>query len=431
MEKTVIDITPKRVAAFKQKKVAAYARVSCGKDTMLHSLAAQIDYYKEIINANPEWAFVGVFADEAKTGTKEERAGFLELMSLCEKGEVDLILTKSVSRFARNTVTLLSRVRELRQLGVDVYFEEQNIHTIGADGELLLTLLASFAQAESLSCSDNVKWRVRKDFSEGKTCNFTMLGYEFDDGEVILKEEDVPLVRHIFDLYIQGNGFYKIANILNEEGYRTVKGNEWHGTTVRKILKNEKYAGDLLLQKSFVDNHITKKKCVNTGELPQYYVEDNHEAIIARADFDRVQERIQTRSAMAPKPGTITVFTSKIQCSGCGANYRRKTTATGIVWICGTFNHKGKKYCPTSKAIPEDTLKRITAEALGLTEFEDAVFAERVKQIIAFPGNVLQFLFTDGTVSEKVWKDRSRSESWTPEMREKARQNLIRRKENG
>ena len=188
----------------KLKRVAAYARVSSGKDAMLHSLSAQVSYYSELIQNHSGWQYVGVYADEALTGTKENRENFQRLLADCRDGKVDLIITKSISRFARNTVTLLKTVRELKTLGVDVFFEEQNIHSLSADGELMLTILASYAQEESLSASENQKWRVRQNFQNGRPWNTTMLGYRHEGGGLVVHPQEAELVKHIFDLYLQG-----------------------------------------------------------------------------------------------------------------------------------------------------------------------------------------------------------------------------------
>ena len=191
MERKIITVTPSKDPALQVKRVCAYARVSSGKDAMLHSLSAQISYYQELIQKQPGWKFCGIYADEAMTGTKENRKKFQEMLEECRKGNIDLIITKSISRFARNTVTLLSTVRELKTLGVDVYFEEQNIHSMSGDGELMLTILASYAQEESLSASENQKWRVRANFQEGKPWNCKMLGYRYD-GEKFVIHPAVP-----------------------------------------------------------------------------------------------------------------------------------------------------------------------------------------------------------------------------------------------
>ena len=428
MNKTVTDITPKLHEELRKKKVAAYARVSCDKDTMLHSLEAQISYYQNLICNNPDWEFAGIYADEAKTGTKEGREQFQQLLNDCRAGKIDMVITKSVSRFARNTVTLLKTVRELKELGIDVFFEEQNIKTMSADGEVMLTLLASFAQAESLSCSDNCKWRIRKGFEEGRASTCAMLGYRLVDGEITLVPDEAKIVKEIFNLYLDGCGQQKICNILNERGITTRQGFLWHPTSVRSILENEKYSGDLKLQKVFVRDHLSKKKVINRGELPIYWVEDDHEPIISKEQFRAAQLRLQQQSrAHTQVKGTESVFTGKIRCADCGKNYRRKTTPYRIVWCCSTFNSRGKKYCPTSKVIPEETLKTVSAAALGLSEFDGEIFEKRVSSMDACPGNLLRFHFYGGSERELTWQDRSRSESWTPEMREAARRKRLTR----
>lgn len=418
MDKTIVNIAPAVAESHRAKRVAAYARVSCGKDTMLHSLAAQIDYYRDYIMRNPEWRFAGVYADEAKTGTKDSREQFQLLLTECRNGNVDMVITKSISRFARNTVTLLETVRELKSLGVDVFFEEQNIYTLSADGEVMLTLLASFAQAESLSCSENCKWRIRKGFEEGRASTCTMLGYRLVDGKITLVEEEAETAKRIFDLYLSGCGLQKIANTLNEEGIYSIFGNEWHLSTVRKVLTNEKYCGDLLLQKVYCENHLTKKKRSNTGELPQYFVEDDHPAVVSRETFAAVQKELARRAEeKTPSVGSTSIFTGRIRCSCCGKNYRRKTTPYNIVWCCSTYNSKGKKYCPDSKVIPEETLKRAAAEIMETDGFLDDAFEKHIRLIEAHSGNLLRFNFVDGSTKDFIWKDRSRSESWTDEMK--------------
>lgn len=270
-------------------RVAAYARVSSGKDAMLHSLSAQVSYYNQLIQSNPEWLFCGVYADEALTGTKSSRENFQKMLSECRAGNLDLIITKSISRFARNTVTLLETVRELKSIGIDVYFEEQNIHSLSADGELMLTILASYAQEESLSASENQKWRIRRDFEQGRICSIRMLGYRrTDNGSLAIIPEEAEIVRLIFLDYLGGKGKLAIANKLNELKIPTLNGCEWTTEDIRRILQNEKYAGNMLLQKTFRENHLTKKKVINTGQLPQYFVEDSHPAIIEKSIFNAV-----------------------------------------------------------------------------------------------------------------------------------------------
>ena len=398
--------------ALKLTRVAAYARVSSGKDAMHHSLSAQVSYYSDMIRKRPGWAYAGVYADEAKTGTKDSRENFQRLIEDCQQGKIDLVITKSVSRFARNTVTLLETVRQLKELGVDVFFEEQNIYTLSADGELMLSILASYAQEESRSASENQKWRIRKNFREGKPWNGVMLGYRQQNGKYIVVPEEAEIVRRIYAEYLDGKGLDAIVNGLNADGVLTQKGFVWHKSPVSRILRNSNYTGNLLLQRFYSENHITKRKCANDGELPMFAAADTHEAIISPKTFAAVQEEITRRAEkFTPKPPQQDryPFTGLIVCGKCGKHYRRKVTATGPVWICSTYNSKGKAACP-SKQIPEPTLMDLTADmALGdLTE------------ICAEDENRLVFTFMDGHKNVKQWKDRSRAESWTPEMRQAA-----------
>lgn len=399
----------------KLKNVAAYARVSSGKDEMLHSLSAQVSYYRELIQSKPGWRFAGVYADEALTGTRDNRENFQRLLSDCRTGKVDMVLTKSISRFARNTVTLLETVRELKGLGIDVFFEEQNIHTMSADGELMLTILASYAQEESRSASENQKWRVKRNFEEGIPWRSFMLGYRVKDGRFEIVPEEAKIVRRIFTDYLAGSGFYLIAKQLNEEGILNPSGAAWIPSSIQKLIKNVNYTGNLLLQKTFSENHITKRTRVNKGELPQYFVENAHEAIIEPELFAAVQEEIARRTAKFIKttePKKVYPFTGLVECSICGRHYRRKTTAYQAVWICSTFNTRGKKYCP-SKQIPETTLERHTA--LVTDDYAS------VDKIVAAPNNTLIYHLKDGRTVTQHWEDRSRAESWTVEMREAAR----------
>ena len=401
----------------KKKRVAAYCRVSSGKDAMLHSLSAQVSYYSDYIQKHG-WEYAGVYADEALTGTKDNRENFQRLLEECRNGNIQMVITKAISRFARNTVTLLETVRELKALGVDVFFEEQNIHTMSADGELMLTILASYAQEESLSVSENMKWRIRKNFENGKPWSGFILGYRFQNGQFAVVPEEAEIIKRIFREYLDGLGATAIMKGLNEDGILTRTGKPWRIEGVLKILRNYNYTGNLILQKTYRENHLTKRKMKNNGEKPQYHAVGTHEAIIDLATFEAVQEELARRSEhySGKKPSTVTYpFTRLIVCANCGKHYRRKTTATGIVWICSTYNTHGKKACADSKAIPESVLYELTADTpLGdLT----AIRAEK--------DNTLAFCFKNGEQTVKRWKDRSRRESWTEEMKEKARQQAL------
>lgn len=412
MERTIKKVEfqkPKRINVL---RVAAYARVSSGKDAMLHSLSAQVSYFSNLIQKHPGWLYCGVYADEAVSGTKDTRKNFNRLLDVCRAGEVDMIITKSISRFARNTVTLLEAVRELRDMGVDVYFEKQNIHTMSADGELMMTILASYAQEESRSASENQKWRIQKNFKEGRPWNGVMLGYRQKDGRYIVVPEEAEIVRRIFTEYLAGKGLEAIVNGLNADGVLTQKGYTWHKGPVSRILRNSNYTGNLLLQRFYSENHITKRKCVNDGELPKYAAADTHEAIIDADTFAAVQAEIARRAELfRPKPPQQEhyPFSGLIVCGKCGKHYRRKVTATGPVWICSTYNSKGKAACP-SKQIPEAALQAVM----------DGTDLGSLTEIATHDGNSLILRLQDGTTEERRWKDRSRAESWTPEMREAA-----------
>lgn len=399
----------------KAKRVAAYARVSSGKDAMLHSLSAQISFYNEMIQKHPGWLYAGVYSDEALTGTKDTREGFQSLLADCRQDKIDMVIVKSISRLARNTVTLLESVRELKSLGVDIYFEEQNIHTLSSEGELMLTILASYAQEESLSVSENQKWRIRKNFQEGKPWNGAMLGYRIVDGHYEIVPDEAEIVRRIFDMYLSGMGIQSIANTLNQEGIKTRLGAKFRYPCIHKILLNEKYTGNLLLQKTFRENHITKRTVKNCGEMPMYYVENAHEPIITPEDFQKVQSVMAQRAEKyAPHSSGNTktyAFTSLITCAKCGRHFRRKTVRGKPIWICPTFNYEGKAACD-AKQIPEEILNETTAD----------LDVNAISEITADSGNRLIFRFKDGAETERIWCDRSRSESWTDEMREKARQ---------
>ena len=406
----------------KKKRVAAYARVSSGKDAMLHSLSAQVSYYSDLIQRHPGWEFAGVFADEAKTGTRDGRESFQKLLQACREKQVNMIITKSISRFARNTVTLLATIRELKALGVDVFFEEQNIHTLSAAGELMLTILASYAQEESRSASENRKWRIRKNFEAGIPCDGTVLGYRFKDGRYVIEPTEAETVRRIYSMYLSGMGERSIAKTLNTEGHPTRYGNSWTKNSIASVLKNYPYTGNLLLQKTFREDHLTKRDVKNRGQMPQYHATDAHEAIISLEDYNDVQEEMVRRAERyAPPAKDYTKrypYSGLITCGCCGARYSRKVTHGGPVWICTTYNTQGKAACP-SKAIPEETLNKLTAD----------IVIEDLAAIRAEAGNRLVFLYKDGTTQEARWQDRSRADSWTPEMKQRAREREKQRQE--
>ena len=416
----------------RRKRAAAYARVSSGKDAMKHSLSAQISYYNNLIGKRIDWIFAGVYADEPVTGTKDNRPEFNRLLADCRAGKIDMVITKSVTRFARNTVTTLESVRELKLLGVDVYFENEKIHSMSGDGELMLSILASYAQEESRTASENVKWRIRKMFQEGRPYTRRMLGYRLLDSTYYVVPGEAETVRKIFMDYLGGMGATAIAKKLQNAGVSAPVGAVWRQNTIAKIIRNDAYTGSMTLQKTFISDHITKKKCINRGELPIYRVENSHEAIIDKTVFEAVQAEIERRAAKYnPKPASESFpFTGLIKCGQCNARFIRKRTAVKTkyekaVWICHTFDTLGKAACG-SQRIPESILLAKTAEALGLEVFDESIFRIQIKEIRVPASYRLCFVFKDGRTIETEWKHQSRRESWTPEMKQIARERQLR-----
>ncbi len=429
VEKTIRKIESKRPVLPVRERVAAYARVSSGNEATLHSLSAQVSYFSNLIQRNPEWHYVGVYVDEAITGTTEKREGFQRMLADCRAGKIDRIITKCMSRFARNTVTLLKTVRELKELGIDVYFEKQNIHSMSGDGELMLSILASFAQEESRSVSENCKWRIRSDFQQGKPTTTRMNGLKIDHGTVTVIPEEARVVSLIFALRQAGMGKNGIARELNRRGIPAKNGGIWYESVIQTILKNEKYQGDLLLQKQYRIDHLSKIDRKNRGELPQYLVTDNHEAIIRRDTFAEVQASIAERAARFPdKHGQRKQypFTEKLVCEHCGKHYKRRKNSGKVAWQCYTYMTRGKEYCP-AKQIRESVLEAACAEVIRTPEFDAEAFDAQVEWIDVCEGNRLVFHFRDAHTETYIWKDPSRRNSWTDEMRAQAAEHARKR----
>ena len=420
MERTIKKVefpAPKRLDV---KRVAAYARVSTGKDAMLHSLSAQVSYYSDLMQRHSGWLYCGVYADEALTGTKDGRENFQRLLAACRNGEVDMVITKSISRFARNTVTLLQSIRELKELGVDVFFEEQNIYTMSADGELMLTILASYAQEESRSASENQKWRVRKGFERGELINWRfMFGYEISKNGVTINPEEAAIVRNIYRRFLEGESLSAIARHLTESGVKGTLNGSWTRTEqIRNILSNEKYTGNALLWKSFRNNHIEKKQRPNRGELPMFYAEGTHPAIIDDETFAAAQARlteISARSEHWARPSR-SAFSGLIVCGQCGQKYKRVKNHQYFAWNCSACQNHGKAACPGLQ-IREEVLRCAAAEALGLPEYDEAATQEQIASVVSGSDHVLTFSLKDGRIVPIEWRNPSRTESWTPEMK--------------
>lgn len=306
-------IEPKVSQMPTRKKVAAYARVSMESERLQHSLSAQVSYYSGLIQKNPAWEYVGVYADDGVTGTKAEaRMEFNQMLIDCEAGKIDIILTKSISRFARNTVDLLSTVRHLKELGISVQFEKECIDSLSEDGELMLTLLASFAQEEVRSHSDNVKWGTRKRFEKGiPNGKFQIYGYRWDGNHLVIEPEEAKIVKLIYDNFLNGLSAETTEKQLAEMGVKSYKGQHFGNTSIRQILGNITYMGNLLFQKEYVVDPISKKSKINRRELPQYWVENTHEAIIPMETYQAVQAEKKRRREL----GALANWSINTSCS--------------------------------------------------------------------------------------------------------------------
>ena len=347
-------LTPEGSAQSKKKRVCAYIRVSSDKEAQLDSLENQEAYFIRKYAQETGCEFVGIYSDVGISGTSENRPAFQEMLNACMCGEIDLIHTKSISRFARNTVTVLEVSRQLKSLGIGIYFEEQDINTMSAEGELMLTVLASFAQEESYNISENQKWAIQKKFARGDVMINTnrFLGYDKDkDGNLIINEKEAEIVRMIFRMYLGGDGTFRIAKKLNELGIPTVTGQQWHETTIRGMLKNEKYKGDCLLQKYYVPK-VGGATVANDGKVQSYYITGNHEAIIPKEEWDAVQrlrkERAEERNIDTKNTQKFKnryPLSGKLICPYCGKHLRRLYAYKKYVWACSTYIDKGKKVC--------------------------------------------------------------------------------------
>lgn len=356
-------IEPITKAQNAKKKVCAYARVSTAHDKQSESLENQIQYYENLISYNPNYEYVDVFADRGITGTTENRPEFQRMLDLCRSGKIDLIITKSISRFARNTAIMLQTVRELKNIGVEVRFEKENINTLSGDGELMLTVLSSFAQEESKNASDNLKWRARKKFERGELIINTtrFLGYDKDEnGALVINQKEAEIVKRIFNDYLSGKGVFIIAKNLNAEGIPTIGNKKWHDSTILQMLRNEKYKGDVILQKYYSPNHLKKGSVRNNGVIDSYYIEDNHTPIISKEIWEQVQVELKKRAESKGNfKGSIKYqnrypLTGMLYCSKCGEVLRRRTLGSKanckkISWLCSNYIKNGKDACSGTK----------------------------------------------------------------------------------
>ena len=404
----------------KKLNVGSYCRVSTDSDGLLHSLANQISWFKQKIKENDEWTYVDVYKDLI-TGTKETRKDFDRMLDDCRRGKVDMILTKSISRFARNALITLNVTRELRELGIDVYFLENDLHSINPESDFILSCAASMAQEESRSTSEHQKWRVQNEFKKGKIWGMKpFFGYDIENNQYVINEMEAKIIKLIFELYLLGHGDNKISKILNEEGYITFTGKRWGPSSVRQILTNVTYTGNLILQKTYRVDYLSKRKRINKGEKAKYFVENNHPAII---DKDTFEEALQIRKERTPKncdsiKKSNNELAGKIICGCCLKSYK-KVKKNGIErWICRRYLTEGKDHC-CSKAIPHKVLIEKINEVLKGRKLIELEF------VTIFNDNRMLIKLKEEEAVLKTWALKSRRESWTDEMKEKARQKTL------
>ena len=383
IQPTKFDLRPE-VELCPKKRVAAYARVSTEQDEQQNSYEAQVKYYTQYIKANPAWTFVGVYADEGITGTStKQRDGFNRMIADAKAGKIDMILTKSISRFARNTVDTLNTVRELKLLGIEVVFEKENIRTLDKQSEMLLTIMSSLAQEESRSISENVQWGHRRSMQNGKPqiAYGSFLGYRRGaDGNPEIDPSEAKIVQDIYSQFLDGASIREIAKRLTEKGIPTPRGKEvWRTSTVRSILSNEKYKGDCLRQKTYTVDYLTKTVKKNEGERTQYYLKDSHPAIIDKDTFELVQEELVKRSD-GESNTERSPFCGRIYCKCCGAKYRRRSFKPGkknqkTFWHCGKrYTEKGA--CPAPSVYEEELEKLYDETIRDLVANKEAYLAE-------------------------------------------------------
>lgn len=375
MAKKVTKIEPVRqsvIQALKPKKrVCAYCRVSTDSARQHTSYAAQVEYYEKYIGKHDNWEFAGIFADEAKSGTKvEHRDEFQRMIKECENGNIDIIITKSVTRFARNTVDSIKAIRKLKALGVTVYFEKENINTMSEQSEQMLTILSSLAQGESESISTNSRWGIQKRFRDG-TYNLGCVAYGYTkdrDGELIVKEDEAAIVQRIFREYLSGKGAHTIARDLTKDHVPTVRtAQKWGECVVKEILQNQIYQGGLILQKTYTTEVLPFTKKRNRGEKPQFFIKDNHEAIITREQWQMVQELFKYRRNQGGVENSKEClnryeFSSKIICTECGGTFKRQKIHIGkpyetVQWSCR--NHIKDSTGCKMKPVREDVIKDV------------------------------------------------------------------------
>ena len=432
-----INIHTTKKQEVKRIHVAAYCRVSTAQEDQETSYEAQVAYFTKLITENPSWQLAGIYADDGISGTDmKKRDNFNAMMERCLQNdrEIDLILTKSISRFARNTVDCLSCIRKLKERNIAIYFEKENINTLESTGELLITILSSQAQEESRNISENVKWGLKRKYEKGEMLVRRMFGYgKGTDGQLYIIPEEAEVVRLIYGKYLEGESLNSIARLLKEKGIKTIRGNiKWNVNSIRTILINEKYIGDAMAQKTFTIDYLTKTRKENQGELQKYYVENAHEAIIPREVFYKVQEELHQRANIYKKSSKKETESkgkhsgkyalSKITiCKECGCQYRRQVWSKygekKIVWRCENRLRNGTRYCKDSPTIEESVLHKAVLHAVN------RVLENKGDFIQSFRKNVMAALVNGTDDSEYDEKKKKLQKEMAELIQEQAKQN--------
>jgi DNA invertase Pin-like site-specific DNA recombinase len=445
-KKSVINRTHSQ--AIQKLRVCAYCRVSTNSEDQLSSYKSQMKYYTDLIKKNNEWEFVAIYADEAATGTNDRRQDFQRLINDCMNGEIDMVITKSISRFARNTLDTLKYVRMLKEKTIAVYFEDEKINTLTMDGELLLVVLSSVAQQEVENISANVKKGLKMKMKRGELVGFHgCLGYDYhpDDKTITINQQEAEIVRYIFTRYIEGAGGMVIGKELENFGYKTKRNSpQWAESTITGIIRNEKYKGDILMGKTFTVDPISKRRLNNFGEEDKFYIRKHHESIISEEIFEKAQEILRRRSrarnchlegGKREKFSRQYAFSCMLECGFCGGTLTRRSWHAGTehqktVWQCVTSTKKGKENCPDSKGIPEQAIEKAFVESYRilcdndkdiLKEFlqrmEQALNASNISKQLTKVEKDISFmqqkrsklvdLHLDGSIDKAIYKEKS------------------------
>lgn len=438
-KRTIRYVAETDLSRFRTKRVAVYARISSAGEMKHHSIVMQEESLRNDIENHPGWQCVGCYIDEGVTGTKLNRPALDRLMADARAGKIDIITTKTVSRLGRNASAVQVILQELKELGVIVIFENDHISTDNPESSFYLQYLGIQAEAEAKQNSDYQRWSTRNRFKQGIPSYNRLYGYQMKNHQLIIIPKEAEVVKRIFKMYLEGMGKIKIAKLLNQEGIKTINGGSWSQSSIHDILHNEKYTGDMILQKWHTTNYLTKAHKRNYGEIPRYLLEGTHEAIISKETYEKVQQETARRNTLHLRPSpTVSSnrpFYHLLICSHCGKyfnyKYRKNNGYPREIWTCDKHLQQGVNACPI-KPIREDILLETTKNVLQqkkLIRSDDTLTNELIRKhlgrIIVGDDHTLKYQFLDGTTTTKTWQYQSRSRSWTPEMRQKARERAL------